>query len=391
MKFAVIGFGCKVNQYQAEVIRESLLSFGFLETYPEDADIVVINGCLVTHTAGAEALRAANKYSKNAKVIATGCAGASKEFEDFIQVEPDKLDTLPQILGIEGKTTPTIQGFKNHTRAMVAIQYGCDNFCSYCIVPYLRGKPRNRDFDSIIRECNTLAESGYPEIVLCGTEIGHFDNLSQLLSELSNIDKLKRIRISSINPRHLTPSLTTEILGIRKVAPHLHLPLQSGSDKVLRLMNRGYDTDHFRKIVKAARAVDPHVGITTDIIVGFPGETQENHEETLIFMREIGFYKCHVFPYSKREGTEAADMESTLDDSTVKNRAKQTRDLASDLATQALCDNIDLRAEVLCETDSRGFTGSYLRVRVKDGAPPGELVLCRLKKTTDSILIGERE
>ncbi|NTU61069.1 MAG: MiaB/RimO family radical SAM methylthiotransferase, partial [Caldiserica bacterium] len=331
MNFAIINFGCKVNQYQGELLRETLISAGFESSEPENADIVFINGCLVTDTAEKEAVRVARKWSGKAKVVATGCAGVSKSFEGFEQVDPTDLSKLSQILQSNIKPKDSIQVFSGHTRAMLLVQLGCDNFCSYCIVPSLRGKPVSRKIAEIVTEAENLAKSGHCEIVLCGTELGHFENLTGLLEKLSKIEEIKRIRLSSINPRHLTTELVREILSIPKVSPHLHLPLQSASDKVLAQMKRGYDSKHFLELVQAARSVDPYCGITTDIIIGFPGESEEDFEQTCFVMREARFDRCHIFPFSPRKGTPAS-LKEPLPADIVKARAKSARLTASHLA-----------------------------------------------------------
>lgn len=388
MKFAIINFGCKVNQYQGELLRETLISAGLQPCEPDDAEIVFVNGCLVTDTAEKEAARVARKWSAKAKVVATGCAGVSKTFEGFEQVDPTDLSKLSQILQSNIKPKDSIQVFSGHTRAMLLVQLGCNNFCSYCIVPSLRGKPVSRKMEEIIAEAESLSKSGHSEIVLCGTELGHFENLIKLLEKLSRIEEIKRIRLSSINPRHLTADLVKQILSVPKVAPHLHLPLQSGSDRILGLMKRGYDSKHFLGLVQAARKVDPYCGITTDIIIGFPGETDDNFEQTCNVMREARFDRCHVFPFSPRKGTPASLLE-LLSADVVKARAKSARLIASHLANSVRHAMIRCCTEVLVEDGSEGFSGNYHRVKVKPEQPRGILVKCRIVDTIDECMIGE--
>ena len=388
MKFSIVSFGCKVNQYQAQILRESMVGLGFHESKPKDADVVLVNGCLVTQRAQAEGLRAAEKYKNNSIIIATGCAGAGENFSQFMRLPPNNLDELPSLLNIEGTVVSAISKFKGHTRAMIAVQYGCSNFCSYCIVPSLRGKPRSREIPEIVSEAETLANSGHPELVLCGTELGHFEKLPELLKKLSPIKNLKRIRLSSINPRHLTLSLVSEILSIPKVAPHLHLPLQSGSNEILEKMKRGYTREHFISLVASAKKTIEDVGITTDIIIGFPGETEENFEETLSLMKESHFHKCHIFPFSPRPNTPAFDMKR-IQESFVTNRAKIARDLANRLALQAINDNIGKLVRVLVEQGSGGFTGTYLRMKINGDVPKGSLVKCTVTGVQGNELIGE--
>lgn len=388
MKFAVINFGCKVNQYQGELLRETLISAGLQPSEPEFADLVFVNGCLVTDTAEKEAARVARKWSAKAKVVATGCAGVSKSFEGFDQVDPTDLSKLSKILQSDVSPQGSIHFFSGHTRAMLLVQLGCDNFCSYCIVPSLRGKPVSRKMEEILSEARNLSIAGHGEIVLCGTELGHFEKLPLLIESLSKIKEIKRIRLSSINPRHLTVDLVKEILSIPKVAPHLHLPLQSGSDRILGLMKRGYDSSHFISLVEAARSVDPYCGITTDIIVGFPGETDEDFQKTCDMMRKARFDRCHVFPFSSRRGTPASVME-VLPSDLVRARAKSARLIASHLANTARHGMIGCCTEVLVEDSSEGFSGNYHKVKVDSGLHQGSIVKCKIIGAIEECMIGE--
>lgn len=388
MNCAIVNFGCKVNQYQGELLRETLVSIGAQITEPDIADIVFVNGCLVTDVAEREALRIARKWSKTARVVATGCAGVSKSFEGFEQVDPTDLAKLSQILMVSIKPHDAITHFSGHTRAMLLVQLGCDNFCSYCIVPSLRGKPRSRSESDIVCEAENLAKSGHSELVLCGTELGHYENLPALLGKISKISEVKRIRLSSINPRHLTPELTREILSTPKVAPHLHLPLQSGSDEILLKMRRGYDSAHYLNIVETARKLDKLCGITTDIIVGFPGETDSDFEKTLSVMKRAAFDRCHIFPFSPRKGTPAFDMEPVPKE-TVAVRLKACRITAMHLAKERRDAMIYGCAEVLVEEDSEGFSGNYHRVKVSPGFSAGEFVKCTITGALQDTMIGE--
>lgn len=388
MRFSVINFGCKVNQYQGELLRETLISFGLEESQSKKADLIFINGCLVTETAKTEALRTARKHSKFARVILTGCAGVEKQ-NDFEILPPDKLDILEQLIGLNGKIQDSITEFSEHTRAMVLVQLGCNNFCSYCIVPYMRGEPKDRDIGLIIKEAQNLAKNGFKEIVLCGTELGHNKNLTKLIGEIGKIEGIERIRLSSINPRHLTPELAKQILALPKVAPHLHLPMQSGSDRILTLMQRGYDSKHFLRLCESAREQDKNVGITTDILVGFPGESDDDFNETLKIMKQARFSRCHVFPYSRRPGTKAYEMEPVSHD-IAKKRASVARGVASHLARDAIFDMIGCCAWVLVEQDNEGFSGSYNRVKILDRVLPGEFIHCEITGIQGQTLLGRK-
>jgi len=389
LNFAIITFGCKVNQYQGELLRETLLSFGLDETHPNQAQIVFLNGCLVTDTAKAEALRVAKKLQRDKRVIVTGCTGVSNDFTDFERIHPENLEKLQDIFKTSLNIPKTIKTFSKHTRAMVMIQLGCSNYCSYCIVPYLRGEPKDRLKDEIIKEITDLVEYGHKEVVLCGTELGHFKDLPGLLEDLTTISKLMRIRLSSINARHLTPDLVQKILSIPKIAPHLHLPLQSGSDKVLDLMNRGYDSSHFLSLVNAARLVNPNVAVTTDIIVGFPGETDKDFGKTVSVMQEARFSRCHIFPFSPRPGTNAAKL-TPVNHAILKQRVDLSHKIAATLARECFLGMIGKNVQVLVETGSQGLSGSYMRVRVTPITINGEFVTCKVFSFDEKILIGER-
>jgi threonylcarbamoyladenosine tRNA methylthiotransferase MtaB len=389
LRFSVINFGCKVNQYQGELLRETLISYNLDESSARDADLIFVNGCLVTETARIEALRTARKFSKFARVILTGCSGAEKQ-NDFENLPPDKLEILDQLIGIKGKIQDTIYEFSGHTRAMVLVQLGCNNFCTYCIVPYMRGEPKDRNMDLIIEEVQNLGKNGFKEIVLCGTELGHNKNLVKLIEEIGKIESIKRIRLSSINPRHLTPELVKQILSLPKVASHLHLPLQSGSDRVLELMERGYDSTHFLNLCESAREYDKNVGITTDILVGFPGETEDDFEETLKTIKQARFSRCHVFPFSARPGTKAYEM-TPIPPEIAKKRASIARGVASYLARETISDIIGSCAWVLVEQENEGFSGNYLRVKIIDGAGTGDFVKCEIVDAQGQILLGRKK
>ncbi len=388
MNCAIINFGCKVNQYQGELLRETLVSMGAQITEPEAADMVFVNGCLVTDVAEKEALRTARKWSNRAKVVATGCAGVAGSFGEFDQVDPTDLSRLSKILMQPVKSQGSITSFSGHTRAMLLAQLGCDNFCSYCIVPFLRGRPCSRPEQVIVDEARNLAKSGHSELVLCGTELGHYKNLADLIARISEIPEVVRIRLSSINPRHLTPDLVKCILAIPKVAPHLHLPLQSGSDAILSLMKRGYDSRHFASLAETARSVDRYCGITTDIIVGFPGEDEGDFQKTLDLMDAVLFDRCHIFPFSPRKGTEASEMQMVPKE-TVNARMKVARREALHLANRRRNAMIKCCTEVLVEDDSEGFSGNYHRVRVSPYQPQGAFVRCIVKDSEEDCLIGD--
>lgn len=312
MGVKVITFGCKTNQYEGELIRENLNS--------EDENLVVINSCCVTQKVEKEVEKEIKKNLKNGKrIILTGCIRDKERIKEKFE----KIEIIEKNLLCRNKNY--IEKFEGHTRAFVKIQEGCENFCSYCIVPYVRGKERSRNIKDIIFEISCLAENGYKEIVLTGTNAGSFgkdtgENLISLINEISKIEKIKRIRLSSIEVYYLNDSFIKELKNIEKFCPHFHIPLQSGSDRILKLMNRRYTFDRYYERIEKIRESFENVTFTTDIIVGFPGETEEDFELSLKAIEKIKFLKVHIFPYSPRPGTEAEKLSDKIPEKIKKER-----------------------------------------------------------------------
>ena len=229
-----------------------------------------------------------------------------------------------------------ITDMPGRTRAFVKIQDGCENFCSYCIIPYTRGKCRSKDKDKVLEEVKTLVKNGYQEVVLTGIHTGHYGEdggttFPDLLKELVKIDGLKRLRISSIEITELNDDFLDVLKNNPIIVSHLHVPLQAGSDKILKLMNRKYDTKYYEEKIKVIRSIRPDISISTDIIVGFPGETEKDFLDTCEFSKKIGFSKIHVFPFSEREGTKACLMDNKLDETTKKDRVNRLMEISSKL------------------------------------------------------------
>lgn len=331
-KFVIKTFGCKTNQYETEGIRESLSASDWQETADlTQADIAIINTCSVTSRAGASARNTIRKIKKNnphIRIIITGCAiDITEEWLNDLDIEAQFKNTQKHLIAdyvnglLPADVTArkdgdgfefSLSSFAGHTRAFLKIQDGCDNFCSYCIIPYARGKPRSRKMQEVITEAARVAANGYREIVLTGISIGAYNDnnktLADLLPELARIPELKRIRLGSIEPPFLTERLLETIANTPKVCAHLHLPLQSGSDSVLKAMNRKYTAHEFIKLVENARKIIANPAITTDIIVGFPTEDEVSFNETMKTLREIGFARSHIFLFSARSGTPAAEL-----------------------------------------------------------------------------------
>ena len=291
-----------------------------------------------------------------------------------------------------------ITNMTSHTRAFVKIQDGCENFCSYCIIPYTRGKQRSKDPDLVIKEIETLVSNGYKEIVLTGIHTGHYGSDLQttfpdLLKRIVKINGLERLRISSIEITELNDEFFEVLKDNPIIVSHLHIPLQAGSDTILQAMNRKYLTNYFENKVKKIREIRPDISLTTDVIVGFPGETEEEFQETLDFVSKIKFTKVHVFPYSRRKGTKADTMPNQIPENIKKERVKRLIDLSNKLEKEYLDLFLNKEVEVLIEEEypdySLGHTGNYLKVKVLKPFKSNELIKVKIIKREDLMLIGE--
>lgn len=348
--------GCKVNQYDLQLIREQFISAGFKEL--EDgcpADIYLINTCTVTHKADSDSLgfiRRARRENPLAFVVVAGCLAESDKEQfnktegvDLIIGDKDKkniLKHLPSRFGLDKKDIDAacavngISCFYGHTRAFLKIQDGCNNFCSYCKVPYARGRSRSRPLSKIVAEAKRLAGNGFKEIVLCGVCLGAFGrdispglNLIDVIEKLEEIDGLLRIRLSSLEPNDVSGGLIKKIRSSSKLCPHLHIPLQSGSDEILKKMNRNYSRGGYLALVEKIRHAVPGIAVTTDILVGFPTETEENFCDTVNLVKEIVPLRTHIFSYSNRPGTFAAkNFKNVTPNAVVKQRAAYLKDVA---------------------------------------------------------------
>ena len=284
----------------------------------------------------------------------------------------------------------------SRTRAFVKIHDGCENFCSYCIIPYTRGKCRSKDKDKVLSEIRELVKNGYKEVVLTGIHTGHYgsdinSNLGDLLEEIVKIDNLQRLRLSSIEITELDDKFLKILNDEKVIVSHMHIPLQAGSDEILKLMNRKYDTKYFEDKINKIRSIRPDISITTDVIVGFPGEDERLFKETYDFIKKIKFTKLHVFPYSVRHGTKAETMPNQVSEQTKKERVKELLALSRDLEREYLEKFVGKVVSVLIETSddiSVGHTGNYLMVKVRDKIPHNEIVNVMIDKVNDNYLEG---
>ena len=402
MKVAVCTLGCKVNTYESEYAINKFIQKGYeLTTFDdESADVYLINTCTVTNTSDQKSrkmIRQARNKNKNAVVVAMGCFtqirdndNAIMDFVDVVIGNNDKskivdlvedyINNKNKILNIkdinkEAFDDMEMSVFNTRTRALVKVEDGCENFCTYCIIPYVRGKVRSKDPKKVIEEVTRLTNNGYSEIVLTGIHTGHYGtdlenfDFSDLLTELEKIDNLKRIRISSIEIVELNDKFLSVLKKSKKIVNHIHIPLQAGSDHILKLMNRRYDKKYFLDRINKIRSIRPNIAITTDVIVGFPNETEEDFNETIEFVKEVNFAGGHVFPYSIRRGTLAAKMDGQLTKEEKHNRCKTLINSFNELEENYYKSNIGKVLKVIPETYQdgclTGHTDNYLKVRFK--------------------------
>ena len=405
MKFNIVTFGCKVNQYESNMMKERMLSsnFFYVENMNE-ANIIIVNTCSVTNVADKKCLKMIRRIKReypNSILVVAGCSSQNKQ-EIYENLDIDILIGNKDKSKIDVLLKEYIQTHKryvkfyndrnlefedmlisdyNHIRAFIKIEDGCDNFCSYCIIPYVRGSVRSKNFETVIKEAKLLTQKGHKEIVLTGIHTGHYmDNnhdLTDLINELSKIDDLLRIRISSIEITELNDKFLNMLSENKKVCDHLHIPLQAGSNEILKRMNRKYDLKYYEDKINKIRMIRPDISITTDIIVGFPYETDELFNETLEFSRKMNFSKIHVFPYSIRIGTSAANMPNQVDEKVKKERVKKLMDLSEvmekEYYNKFVGKELDILVEECDNNVSIGHSSNYLMVTLNETLEVGQI------------------
>ena len=425
--FNIITLGCKVNQYESEAVEEIFEARGYKKK-EENADIYVINTCTVTNMSDRKSrqmISRARRDNPEAVIAVMGCYSQVKP-EEVSQIEgvdivlgsrnkEEVVDLCEDVLQNKGaidkvlslSETKTIEDLEISnqeamTRAYMKIQDGCNMYCSYCLIPYARGNISSRDMESIKNEAKRLSKNGYKEIVLTGIHVSSYGkdlkngtSLIDVIEEVAKTDGIERIRLSSMEPRHITREFLERMKATKKACDHFHLSLQSGSDDILKAMNRKYDTKIFKEKVDLIREVFPNAGLTTDIIVGFPTETDENHEETKNFVKDIKFAKTHLFKYSKRDGTKAATMKPEVDGNIKKERLKELEEIEQVNKREFLEKQIGKTLSVLFESKSdmdgykSGYSTNYLRVNVKDEIEDNEIRNCLITEIKNDELIGE--
>ena len=400
VKFSTLG--CKVNQYETEAMAELFVKKGYEITDDYNCDVFVLNTCTVTNLSDRKSRQQISKIrseNSNAVIAVVGC---------YSQVSPDEIENIKGvnvILGTKyrkeivelcelakssnkiinkveniGKNREfeelTINTEHSMTRAYIKIQEGCSQFCSYCIIPYARGPIRSRNIRDIVLEAKRLADNGFKEIVLTGIHVASygkdFDNkdigLIDVIEDIANINKIKRIRLSSLEPRIVDKKFLDRLSQVEQFCDHFHLSLQSGSDSILQSMNRKYDTHLYERTINLIREYYPNAAITTDIIVGFPGETDEDFEQTLNFVDKIKFSKIHVFKYSNRKGTVASKMKNQIPGLVKKERSQRLIEKSKYYTDKFLDNMLNQPIKVLFESKNdngfiKGYTTNYIRVK----------------------------
>lgn len=402
--------GCKINQYETEKIREKLEKLGFSTvSFASMADVYVINSCTVTGAADSKsrrAIRQAARRNPHAFVIATGCyaeleAPTIAEIDGVdLVVGNDEKESIPErVIARFPNISPsdsTIIQPRTRTRAVVKVQDGCSQFCAYCAVPYARSKEWSRPIPEVVDELRTLAGFGYREVVLAGIRLGSYkEGVASLIRAASKIEGIERIRLSSIEVWEIDDDLLLAMTESQKVCRHLHIPLQTGSEQVLRAMRRPYTPEKYAEVVQKAKNAIPGLGLTTDVIVGFPGETAEAFEESHRFVEQMGFSRLHVFRYSPRPGTDAAKLNDHVHEQDKTNRSEQMIETGSKLARRFAEKLVGQELPILVETKRAellsGFTDNYIEVQFAGSEKlRGTIVPVRIESVTEDCVSGTR-
>lgn len=413
MTFCIKTLGCKVNTYESELIHNLFIRKGYVYS-KDNAEVYVINTCTVTNMSDRKSrqiINATRRDNKNAIIVVCGCfsqnaynSGRLDEIDaDIIIGNKDKskiVEYVEDYIKNKRKTTKfynmdevefenmELDSMEGRTRAFVKIEDGCENFCTYCIIPYVRGKVRSKSHEMVIEEVTNLVNKGYKEVVLTGIHTGHYVdkdyNFEHLLRDLVNISGLLRLRISSIEINELTDGVLDIFSKSDVLVPHLHIPLQSGSNHILKEMNRKYDKEYFINRIEYIKSIKKDVSITTDVITGFPGETDMEHLESMETIKKIGFTKVHVFPYSDRYNTVASKMPNKVDGNVKKERVKDLLMLSDELENSFNSKFYGRVLPVLIEEEKDsyfyGHTANFIRVKVSGNYKHNEIYNIKLSE-----------
>lgn len=426
--FSILTLGCKVNSYESEALINKLIDKGYyLKNFNELCDVYIVNSCTVTKTSDQKSrqmLHAARRNNPNAVVVVMGCYSQLNLVEvskladivigtnnklDVVNLIESYLETKKQIINItDVLNNPKyeemkVNVLKTHTRAFIKVQDGCENYCSYCAIPYSRGKIRSRIPDNVIDEINNLVKQGTKEVILAGINTGTYGKdlgnitLAGLITRIMEETSIYRLRLSSIELMEITDELLETLVKYSsRIANHLHIPCQGGSESVLRRMNRKYTIEEYENRLSDIRKLFPDIAVTTDILAGFVGETEEEFKETLSFINRCKFYEMHVFPYSRRSGTVADSLEGHLDKSVITLRAKEISNLAVKLKEEYINKYINQSVYVLVEAKKNnywhGHTSNYLDVYFESNdLLENKIVKVKIKSYQNNIIFGEME
>lgn len=426
--FSILTLGCKVNSYESEALINKLIDKGYcLKNFNELCDVYIVNSCTVTKTSDQKSrqmLHAARRNNPNAVVVVMGCYSQLNLVEvskladivigtnnklDVVNLIESYLETKKQIINItDVLNNPKyeemkVNVLKTHTRAFIKVQDGCENYCSYCAIPYSRGKIRSRIPDNVIDEINNLVKQGTKEVILAGINTGTYGKdlgnitLAGLITRIMEETSIYRLRLSSIELMEITDELLETLVKYSsRIANHLHIPCQGGSESVLRRMNRKYTIEEYENRLSDIRKLFPDIAVTTDILAGFVGETEEEFKETLSFINRCKFYEMHVFPYSRRSGTVADSLEGHLDKSVITLRAKEISNLAVKLKEEYINKYINQSVYVLVEAKKKnywhGHTSNYLDVYFESNdLLENKIVKVKIKSYQNNIIFGEME
>ncbi len=422
MKVAFYTLGCKVNQYETNVMIEKFMNKDYeIVDFNGFADIYIINTCTVTNMSDRKSrqiIHRARKNNSKAIIVAVGCLAqvAPKEIEQIEQIDlilgneekKNIVEYVEKFLENQNKdiyvsdiskckkyNVEELTTFYEKTRATIKIQDGCNNFCSYCIIPYARGRVRSKPFEDVINEATNIAQNGYKELVITGIHVCSYGqdlqdvNLIKLLERINEIEGIQRIRLSSLEPNIMTEEFITKIASLNKVCPHFHLSIQSACNETLKRMNRKYTAEDLTRIIKKLREVYSNVNITADIIVGFPGETEEEFNSTYSLLKDLKLNKLHVFQYSKRKGTVAASMPNQIDSNVKHERSNKIINLSNDCENKILKSYINKNVEILTEDINKGFTRNYLHACINRNVKQNEIINAKVIDVIKNTLICE--
>jgi len=424
---SIVTLGCKTNQFESAAMSEQLQRAGYQQVaFEAGAELVIVNTCTVTAATDAQSrklIRRARRFNPKARIVVTGC---------YAQIDPQSLNQLPGVSLVIGNnekgqllecllenTEPgqiqvsdirdsstidplSLTGFEHRSRAFVQIQNGCDAFCSYCIIPYARGRSRSVLVSDVVSQIEKLSANGYPEIVLTGIHIGNYgQDLNPRIDLLTLLQKIEqssfsgRLRLGSIEPTELSEKLYRYILNSDWICPHFHIPLQAGDDDILRRMNRYYSTAFFAKLLDDLHKMNPYSAIGLDVITGFPGETEAQFQTTCQLLQQLPFSHLHVFPFSKRSGTPAADMPDQVSGEVMKQRAAGLRKIGTETNQNFARKFIGSDLEIVIEGGEadglrKGLSRNYLPVWIPvTSATPGELLRVKITGLYKDGLIGD--